>query len=118
MSNLLSIGASGLNAAQVALTTVGNNISNVNTPGYSRQTVLQTENMSNSAGRYSIGSGVDVQSVQRAYSDFLTSAVWSSNSGVQRATTYNNLTTTLNSMLSASGTCRVRWTASTAGSTR
>jgi len=103
MSNLLSIGASGLNAAQVALTTVGNNISNVNTPGYSRQTVLQTENMSNSAGRYSIGSGVDVQSVQRAYSDFLTSAVWSSNSGVQRATTYNNLTTTLNSMLSASG---------------
>jgi len=103
MSNLLSIGASGLNAAQVALTTVGNNISNVNTPGYSRQTVLQTENMSNSAGRYSIGSGVDVQSVQRAYSDFLTSAVWISNSGVQRATTYNNLTTTLNSMLSASG---------------
>jgi flagellar hook-associated protein 1 FlgK len=103
MSNLLSIGASGLNAAQVALTTVGNNISNVNTPGYSRQTVLQTENMSNSAGRYSIGSGVDVQSVQRAYSDFLTSAVWSSNSGMQRATTYNNLTTTLNSMLSASG---------------
>lgn len=103
MSNLLSIGASGLNAAQVALTTVGNNISNVNTPGYSRQTVLQTENMSSSAGRYSIGSGVDVQSVQRAYSDFLTSAVWSSNSGMQRATTYNNLATTLNSMLSASG---------------
>ncbi|WP_430391056.1 flagellar hook-associated protein FlgK [Dyella sp. 20L07] len=103
MSNLLTIGASGLNAAQVALSTVGNNISNVNTTGYSRQTVLQTENLSNSGGNYTIGSGVNVQAVQRAYSDFLTSAVWSSNSGMQRATTYNNLATTLNSVLSASG---------------
>ncbi|RAO77220.1 flagellar hook-associated protein FlgK [Dyella jiangningensis] len=103
MSNLLSIGASGLNAAQVALTTVGNNISNVNTPGYSRQSVVQNESISPNGGRYTIGSGVDVDSIQRAYSDFLTSAVWSSNSSLQRATTYNNLTTTLNSMLSASG---------------
>lgn len=103
MSNLLSIGASGLNVAQVALTTVGNNISNVNTTGYSRQSVVQNESISPGGGRYTIGSGVDVQSVQRAYSDFLTSALWSSNSSLQRATTYNNLTTTLNSMLSASG---------------
>lgn len=103
MSNLLSIGASGLNAAQVALTTVGNNISNVNTTGYSRQSVVQNESISPGGGRYTIGSGVDVQSVQRAYSDFLTGALWTSNSSLQRATTYNNLTTTLNSMLSASG---------------
>ncbi|WP_109127412.1 flagellar hook-associated protein FlgK [Dyella sp. C11] len=103
MSNLLSIGASGLNAAQVALTTVGNNISNVNTTGYSRQTVSQTEAISATGGNYTIGSGVNVQSVQRAYSDFLTQALWSSNSSMQRATTYNNLATTLNSSLSASG---------------
>ena len=103
MSNLLSIGTSGLNAAQTALSTVGNNISNVNTIGYSRQTVIQTEAVSQSAGNYTIGSGVDVQSVQRAYSDFLTSALWSSNSSMSRATTYNSLATTLNSSLSASG---------------
>jgi flagellar hook-associated protein 1 len=36
MSNLLSTGISGLNAAQVALATVGNNISNTDTAGYSR----------------------------------------------------------------------------------
>ena len=103
MSNLLSIGTSGLNAAQVALTTVGNNISNVNTTGYSRQTVLQTEAISQAGGNYTIGSGVNVQAVQRAYSDFLTSALWTSNSNLQRATTYNSLATTLNSSLSASG---------------
>jgi flagellar hook-associated protein 1 FlgK len=103
MSNLLSIGTSGLNAAQVALTTVGNNISNVNTAGYSRQTVLQTEAISQAGGNYTIGSGVNVQAVQRAYSDFLTTALWTSNSSLQRATTYNSLATTLNSSLSASG---------------
>lgn len=103
MSNLLSIGTSGLNAAQVALTTVGNNISNVNTTGYSRQTVLQTEAISQAGGSYTIGSGVNVQAVQRAYSDFLTTALWTSNSNLQRATTYNNLATTLNSSLAASG---------------
>ncbi len=103
MSNLLNIGASGLSAAQVALSTVGNNISNINTPGYSRQTVVQSETLSPSGGMYTIGSGVNVTAVQRAYSDFLTSAVWSSNSSMQGATTTNNLATTLNNVLSASG---------------
>lgn len=103
MSNLLSIGASGLNAAQVALTTVGNNISNVNTTGYSRQTVLQTEAITTGGGNYTTGSGVNVQAVQRAYSDFLTSALWTANSSMQGATTTSSLATTLNSALSASG---------------
>lgn len=103
MSNLLSTGVSGLNAAQVALSTVSNNIANISTPGYSRQTVVQSENLSPSGGRYTIGSGVNVETVQREYSDFLTNAVWTNNSGMQRATTYNDLATTLNSMLSASG---------------
>ncbi len=103
MANLLSTGVSGLNAAQVALNTIGNNITNVNTPGYSRQSVLQSENISAPGGRYTIGSGVNVDSVQRAYSDFLTSAVWSSNASMQGATAYNSLASTLNSTLSASG---------------
>lgn len=103
MANMLSTGISGLNAAQVALNTVSNNISNTNTPGYSRQVVQQVETISPPGGRYTIGSGVNVVAVQRAYSDYLTSAVWSSTSSLQRATTYNDLTTTLNSSLSASG---------------
>ncbi len=37
MANLFSTGISALNAAQVALNTVGNNISNASTDGYSRQ---------------------------------------------------------------------------------
>jgi flagellar hook-associated protein 1 FlgK len=103
MGDMLGIGISGLSAAQVALNTVGNNISNTNTPGYSRQLVQQTEQISQSNGRYTIGSGVDVTAVQRAYSAYLTSAVQNSNSSLQRATTFNDLTSTLNNALSASG---------------
>lgn len=103
MANLLTIGASGLNAAQVALSTVGNNISNVNTTGYSRQTVLQFEAVTTHGANYTIGSGVNVQSVQRAYSSYLTAAVWNANSSMQSATTTNSLATTLNSALANSG---------------
>ncbi len=103
MSNMLSTGISGLNAAQVALTTVSNNIANASTPGYSRQSVQQVESVSQINGQYTIGSGVDVLSVQRAYSQYLTSALWSSNSNLQGATTANGLASTLNSLLSNSG---------------
>jgi flagellar hook-associated protein 1 FlgK len=103
MATLLNIGISGLAAAQVGLNTVGNNISNSNTEGYSLQVVQQAARLGTGVGNLTIGGGVDVTSVQRAYSQYLSSAVWNSNAGMQRATTFNNLTSTLNSMLSSSG---------------
>jgi len=70
--SILSIGTRALQANQVALQTAGNNIANVNTPGYSRQTVvLQTVEGQYTGGGY-IGKGVDVQTIQRNFSAFLT----------------------------------------------
>lgn len=103
MSNMLSTGISGLSAAQVALTTVGNNISNTNTAGYTRQLVSQTERVTPGNGRFTVGGGVDVVSVQRAYSSFLTNAVQQSAAGLGRADAFNTLASTLNSTLSSSG---------------
>jgi flagellar hook-associated protein 1 len=103
MSSLLNIGISGLNAAQVALSTVSNNIANASTSGYSEESVLQVETIGASNSQYTLGGGVDVTAVQRAYSQFLTSALWSSNSSMQSATTMSNLTSTLNSSFSGSG---------------
>jgi len=103
MSSLLNIGISGLNAAEVALSTVSNNIANASTSGYSEESVLQVETLGQSNSQYTLGSGVNVVAVQRAYSQYLTSALWSSNSGLQNATTTSNLTSTLNSLLSNSG---------------
>jgi flagellar hook-associated protein 1 FlgK len=58
-------------ANQTILQTTGNNIANVNTPGYSRQTaVLQTVSGQFSGSGY-VGRGVDVTTITRAYSDFL-----------------------------------------------
>ncbi|HZX72374.1 MAG TPA: flagellar hook-associated protein FlgK, partial [Rhodanobacter sp.] len=103
MATLLNIGISGLAAAQVGLNTIGNNISNSNTEGYSLQVVQQAARLGTGVGRFTIGGGVDVTTVQRAYSSYLANAVFSSNAGMQRATTFNNLTSTLNSTLSSSG---------------
>lgn len=103
MSSMLSIGISGLNAAQVALSTVSNNIANASTSGYSEESVVQSETITQNNGQYTIGSGVNVVAVQRAYSQFLTSALWSSNTSLQGATTTNDLASTLNDSLSNSG---------------
>ena len=103
MSSILNIGISGLNAAQLALSTVSNNIANASTSGYSEESVVQAETIGQSNSQYTIGSGVNVTAVQRAYSQYLTQALWSSNSSLQNATTTNNLTTTLNGLLANSG---------------
>ncbi|NDP39575.1 MAG: flagellar hook-associated protein FlgK [Rhodoferax sp.] len=72
MSGLLSVGTRALQANQVLLQTAGNNIANVNTPGYSRQSaVLQTTQGQYTGSGY-IGKGVDVQTIQRNFSAFLT----------------------------------------------
>src|SRR5580658_3285299 len=99
MSSMLSIGISGINAAQVALATVSNNIANASTAGYSDESVNQVQAITQSNGQLTVGNGVNVVGVQRAYSQYLTSAVWSTNSSLQSATTMSGLTTTLNSLL-------------------
>ncbi|MDD5030990.1 MAG: flagellar hook-associated protein FlgK, partial [Rhodoferax sp.] len=71
MSGILNVATRALMANQAVLQTAGNNIANVNTPGYSRQSaVLQTADGQFTGGGY-IGKGVDVATITRAYSDFL-----------------------------------------------
>ena len=71
MASLLNVGTRALMANQVALQTAGNNIANVNTPGYSRQTVVQQTVQGQFTGGGYIGNGVEVQTIQRVYSEFL-----------------------------------------------
>jgi flagellar hook-associated protein FlgK len=71
MSDLLSIGASGVAAYQRALSTVSNNIANVGTEGYVRQETALTETMPRNSGRVYLGTGVAVAGIKRAYDAFL-----------------------------------------------
>ncbi|QXX94814.1 flagellar hook-associated protein FlgK [Serratia marcescens] len=73
MSNsLINTAMSGLNAAQVALSTVSNNISNYNVAGYNRQTAILAQNGGMATMSGFIGNGVTVTSVNREYNQFIT----------------------------------------------
>ncbi|HET7922263.1 MAG TPA: flagellar hook-associated protein FlgK, partial [Gammaproteobacteria bacterium] len=98
MADLLGTGISGLLASRVALDTTSHNIANVNTAGYSRQQVDFAARNPQQFGDMFIGQGVDVVGVQRAYSQYLTAALWSQGSSLQRADTFNQLTADLNNL--------------------
>lgn len=72
MSNsVYGIALSGLNAARSGLSTTSNNIANVNTVGYNRQQSIQAARPSNSVGSEYIGQGVDIQTIERVYSELV-----------------------------------------------
>ncbi|NLP42037.1 MAG: flagellar hook-associated protein FlgK [Veillonellaceae bacterium] len=70
----------GIYAQQVALDTVGHNIANANTEGYSRQTVnlttTSTENVYGNRGVMQLGTGVTVESIMRARDTFVDRQMW------------------------------------------
>ena len=68
----MNIAISALNANQAALQVIGHNIANVNTPGYSRQTLSFEQIPGQKFGSGFFGKGVEVASVDRAYNQFLT----------------------------------------------
>ncbi|MCA4961720.1 flagellar hook-associated protein FlgK [Pseudomonas sp. Y24-6] len=86
--SLLNIGMSGLNASQVSLATVGNNIANANTAGYSRQQTIQTSNASNLNGGVFIGSGTTLADVRRVYNAYLDQQLQTSTSLSNDANSY------------------------------
>lgn len=72
MSGILNTGTRALQANQTALQTAGNNIANVNTKGYSRQSVVLATVEGQFTGGGYVGKGVEVQTIQRNFSAFLT----------------------------------------------
>ncbi|HEY0489162.1 MAG TPA: flagellar hook-associated protein FlgK [Telluria sp.] len=73
--NLLSIGKSGLFAAQTALSTTGHNIANANVAGYSRQGVTQSAGLAQNLGYGFVGSGTQVADIKRYSDSFLNTQV-------------------------------------------
>lgn len=70
-SSLINTAMSGLNAAQAALSTTGNNIANVSVAGYNRQTAIITQSNGISTPAGYIGNGVTVTGVNREYNSFV-----------------------------------------------
>ena len=73
--SLLSIGKSGLFAAQAALSTTGHNITNANVAGYSRQVVIQSTSTAMKASGGFIGTGTQISQIKRYSDEFLNAQV-------------------------------------------
>lgn len=69
-SDLLNLGTQSVLTAQRQLSTTGHNISNVNTEGYSRQSVIQGTNTPRQYGGETYGMGVHVEKVRRSWDQF------------------------------------------------
>ncbi|HAU18591.1 flagellar hook-associated protein 1 FlgK [Marinobacter sp. DSM 26671] len=75
MAGLIGIGLTGILSQQAALNTTGNNITNANTPGYSRQEVLFETQEGQRTGAGTIGSGVNVADIRRLANEYLVQQV-------------------------------------------
>lgn len=88
ITSAMNVGLTALSAAQTALETVGNNIANANTPGYSRESVIQVAAPAQTTG-YKLGTGVQINGIQRIYSAAVNEQVWDATSDAQSATVQN-----------------------------
>ena len=82
----LNIMVRGLFAQQASLDTVGHNIANANTDGFSRQrvngTATKPEVIFGGAGKLEIGSGVTITSITRARDTFVDRQMWKESSSL------------------------------------
>lgn len=102
MSNILNIGKSALNAAQIGIATVGHNIANASTPGYNRQVVIQAAAQAQNFGSGYIGQGANVVGIERAYNETLAKQLINTTSTSNASNAYYSNISQINSLLSDS----------------
>lgn len=102
MSNVLSIGKSALNAAQIGIATVGHNISNASTPGYNRQVVVQAAAQAQNFGYGYVGQGTNVVGIQRVFNDTLSKQVINATATSNASGAYYSNISQVNGVLSDS----------------
>ncbi|WP_313117492.1 flagellar hook-associated protein FlgK [Ectopseudomonas guguanensis] len=104
MADLLSIGMSGLAASKTQISVTGHNITNVNTPGYTRQDAVQATRVPQFSGAGYIGSGTTLTDIRRSYSEFLTSQLRSSTALASDVAAYKSQIDQLDALLAGSTT--------------
>lgn len=104
MADMLSTGVSGLLAFQTALETISNNIANVDTPGYDEESANLVTNAATASGAGWIGNGVSVDSVTRAYNEFLAQQTNSATSSYNQLNTLSTYAGNINNMFADSTT--------------
>ena len=104
MSGLLSTGSSALLAFQHALSTVGNNVANAATPGYSRQRVELESRLGQTLGAGHVGAGVNVARLQRLADGLVFARQVDSSGELGRLQQLSSLSTRVDGLMSDSAT--------------
>lgn len=104
MSSIINSAMSGLSAAQAALSTTSNNITNYTVAGYSRQTILLSQANSTLQGSSYYGNGTSVTGVQREYDEFITAQLRGSSATYSAANTQYSQISNIDDLLSTSTT--------------
>jgi flagellar hook-associated protein 1 FlgK len=87
--SLLSIGKTGLFAAQAGLATTGHNITNANVAGYSRQVVVQASASAMEESYGFVGTGTQIAQVKRYSDEFLNAQVRTAQASTSALDAYN-----------------------------
>ncbi|MDD5176107.1 MAG: flagellar hook-associated protein FlgK [Sterolibacterium sp.] len=96
---LLTVGVTGLNAAQMGIQTAGHNIANASTPGFNRQQITQTTSNPTFSGAGFIGQGVTVSNVLRVYNEFQSKQVLNSETVAAQLSIYSSEIAQIDNML-------------------
>ncbi|WP_074013125.1 flagellar hook-associated protein FlgK [Candidatus Sodalis sp. SoCistrobi] len=99
-SPLYSIASSGLKAAQIALATTSNNISNAYVDGYNLQRVTLSEAQQSGA----LGNGVTITGISRAYDSLVVGQLRAASTSAAAASTYSDNISQIDNLLSDSDT--------------
>ena len=100
MSDLLSIGLSGLRTSRNNITVTGHNISNIDTPGFSRQRAVQVTNSAMSTGAGYMGSGGRTQTIERIVDQYTINQVRVDTSSLKDNQAYLRNASELDNLLS------------------
>lgn len=96
---LLGTAASGLLTFQRAIGVTGHNIANANTEGYTRQRVELGTREPGFTGQGYIGNGVQVESIERLYDQFLTSNLRDTTSSTHQYETFADYSARVSNLL-------------------
>ena len=104
MSSIINSAMSGLSAAQAALSTTSNNISNYTVAGYSRQTTVLAQANSTLQGNSYYGNGVNITGVQREYDSFIATQLRGASASYSAVDTQHTQISNIDDLLSTATT--------------
>jgi len=98
VSDVFGISVSALQAFQNAINVTSNNVANASTPGYDRESVILTEAIPQSNGSATVGAGVVVAGISRAYSQAAANQLNTSQSSLGQLTALQNYSTQIDNL--------------------